>query len=70
MFPVRSARALRARSGVAVPVKGADPALMTPKARTAELGAILAIAFRRHLLSRQNSLAGSAHLEAQCEQEQ
>jgi hypothetical protein len=43
---------------------------MTPEARMAELGAIFATGFRRHLLSLQKSLAGSRDLEAQCDHEQ
>jgi len=63
---VRSGAALRTGSGVAVPVKAADPALMAPKARVSELGSIFAIGYRRHLLSQQNSLAGLRDSEAEC----
>jgi len=66
MLPLRSA----AGSALAVLVKGADPALMAPKARLIELGQILEIGYRRHVLSLQKSLAGPADLEAQCDREQ
>ena len=44
------------------------PSLMTPAARIAELGAILATGYRRVRLSREKSLAESAEPEAPCDQ--
>jgi len=46
-------------------VKVTDPAFMSPKSRIAEIGLLLATAYKRLSLSRQNSLAGFRDSEAQ-----
>lgn len=50
-----------------VRVRRADPASMAPRARLAELGALLARGFRRALLSRANGLAAGAGAERPCD---
>ncbi len=47
-------------------VRRYDPSAMTPAARIAELGAILAAGYRRLRLNRLNGLDESAELEAPC----
>lgn len=43
-----------------------QPALMTPAARTAELGGLLAAGYRRLALSRQNDLEVEGETERSC----
>jgi hypothetical protein len=43
-----------------------DPSLLTPEARLAELGALLARGYRRMVQNRQNEVADSAETERPC----
>ena len=70
LLPVRSALDLHGdgTAAAALLVAHRDPASMTPDARLAELGELLAAGYRRMQLNRGQGLAGSPESEAPCDQ--
>jgi hypothetical protein len=48
-------------------VRNCDPNQLTPEARLAELGALLARGYRRMVQNRQNEVAESAETERPCD---